>query len=137
MVGSEFIKKIQDEGKYIIVLENLNIKKLKEMIYIYTNLLKHTHPRFTGNAEILHIDDLLQTDIAPTSYVLSIMGIEATPTKHAKFIGSIIGRRIMKEFRTVLPITSVDILEETFKGTQLIYYLQHFGVVINDLPSDV
>lgn len=136
MVKDEFVKRIIESGKYIVIIENADIKKLYTLANYYAELLKHTHPKYVGNLGVYHIDDLLEEDFAPTEYVIIIKGIDATPQKYIKNVASLIARRVAKEFRTVLPVVEYDILKLTFEKTLLIPYIKNYGVVLNDYPSN-
>ena len=126
----DFIEKVKKSNKFIFIIEDNNLERLSKLVEEYTEALTKTAKHFKGNSLITNIDALTDTDTTPTQYVLAITEIEATPSKYVKHISSLIGRRVIKQFRTILPVTNRDILMDTFKDTPLIQYIKTYGVVI-------
>ena len=126
----DFIEKVKKSNKFIFIIEDSDIERLFELTVEYTNALTKTAKHFKGNSLIANIDFLIDVDVTPTQYVLSITEIEATPAKYAKYISSLIARRVLKQFRTLLPVTDKEILFLTFKDTPLITYIKKYGVII-------
>lgn len=137
MVKNDFVRRIIENKKYIVIIEHADIPKLYNLMEYYIELLKYTHPKYIGNSEVYDVDDLLEADFMPREYVIGIVGIEATPQKYTKNLTSLIARRITKEFRTVLPISDLEILGATFEKTPLMRYIKNYGVVLNDYPSEL
>lgn len=126
----EFIERVKNSSKFLLILEDTNLERLAGLVGDYTEALTNTAKHFKGNSLITNVDALIEIDTTPTQYVLAITEIEATPAKYVKQISSLIGRRVLKQFRTVLPVSDRNILMGVFKDAPLNQYIKTYGVVI-------